>query len=113
MICNNCDLDIKPIVIPCENSPHDAKLICPGCSQFLGFQKKDKNKRTTSKIKIDIDYCQICLRKKYQFGFNETQHQHHVQEIQYQGLDTQENIWTLCTRCHNLIHFLRDLSKNV
>lgn len=103
------DCNIEGILNPRPDTPHNAEIRCPLCGNFLGWQKKEKNlsKRNKSKIKPEIDYCQLCLRNKDDFGVREVLEVHHIDEIQNGGIDEPGNIWFVCTHCHSLIHHVR------
>jgi len=109
MFCKHCQEEVVEEVQIRPDTPHYAEYRCTVCYKHIKWIPKDKQRRQASKVPITIDFCQLCNRNKSNFGINEVLERHHIQQIKDNGLDVAENIWILCTRCHNLIHFLRDL----
>lgn len=95
---------------------HYGKMVCPECGRWLGWVAKpsdEKRRRNgTAKLtknleKSGLDYCQACLRKRDELPPNATFIAHHVIEVQDGGGDEPENLWHLCTICHEIIHLMR------
>jgi len=112
MLCNACKADVAPLFQMTSVGPHESKMVCPLCSGFLGWGRKEKNIDKRGKNKVTpsdhgIEYCQLCLRHKNKLGKFETLEIHHVIEINKHGEDIKENTWLLCTCCHKLTHHLR------
>ncbi len=112
LYCRNCEKEVPYEIDYIPIGPHSGKIKCSVCGQFLGWKKKDKNldKRSPNKVKpsdYDINFCQLCLRKKEHLGFLETFDIHHVWPIEDEGQDIKENTWLLCTHCHKLVHHTR------
>lgn len=119
MFCRKCNKEVEPKFIKRPDIVHSGgELKCPICDLHFKWQKKDKNinKRTVSIYLVsdfNINYCQLCLRTKDRLGLNETLTRHHIIEInpkyedELKGEDTPDNIWIVCTHCHQLIHHTR------
>lgn len=119
MLCRKCNKEVEPKIIQRPETIHSGgEQKCPICNFHLGWKKKEKNteKRNISIYSVSyfgIDYCQLCLRTKDKLGLNETLIRHHIIEInpEYEGEpkgeDKPNNIWIVCTHCHQSIHHIR------
>lgn len=113
MKCPYCKQDVSPVLKERPDTPHSGEYRCSICNTHIKWKPKEKNinKRLANKIKPQRCYCQMCLRHNSRFGIGEILEIHYILEIQYGGLDIKDNTLTLCKRCHNLTHYLRDLCK--
>lgn len=102
-------LDAKP--------PHYKKLVCPDCGHTFGFLSKPENEKKlehrpngqpSSDELMDmknIDYCEICLRRKGQLGKRGFFEVHHISK---DPSDNQiGNLLLTCKACHQLIHYMQ------
>jgi hypothetical protein len=115
--CPRCGVEVEPNESLCEDGPHYAKAICPDCGRFLYFIGKPENKTQLEKrpngcptpAKLDIDYCQLCLRHKEKIGkgYLET---HHIDGNP--ANNDRLNHFIVCIGCHKLIHWMRTYIKN-
>jgi hypothetical protein len=111
-VCKQCGSvgSFKEVVGPF--GPHYGKNICRSCDGFHSFLPKPKNetKRPNNKYtaeSLGFSSCQMCNRTISRLGLYESLEVHHVEEIQHGGLDVPENIWCVCTPCHQYIHHVR------
>jgi len=96
---------------------HFARLECGACGRFARWVQRPENiGRTRTKrprehrellAKFGTPYCQLCLRTKEQLDQWEVLEAHHVLEYANGGPPTRENTWTLCSKCHCLVHQVR------
>lgn len=115
--CRTCDNEVEPVTHGKINETHGYKLHCPHCDTFVGWSGKKKaiksedGERTRSSQwnakRLNKGYCEMCQRPKDFLGYGERLEVHHVTEIEQGGEDVPENIWTLCTPCHRLVHHQR------
>ena len=109
-VCPNCLTNdfYKELLTP--NTIHYSKTICTKCSRWIRWNhnpQKVKYRSSTTKHKMNLDFCKICGRKEQELGWNETLEIHHLIPLDEGGEDTPENILVTCTACHKLIHWIR------
>jgi hypothetical protein len=83
------------------------RIECGGCSKFIAWLPKLKNKDRRSSGSTGLaasSFCQCCRKT----GVNLVGH--HVVEVAEGGSDDPENVWTICEPCHLVIHALRRLA---
>ena len=97
------------------DGPHCAKAECSACGRFLDWiawpdEAKEKRDRTRSRkagLRINGETCEICLRVQGRLPKAHALTVHHVIEKVDGGSDDPDNLRTLCSRCHSLVHWLR------
>jgi len=113
LFCKACDAERQHVLTDRPDTPHGGgEWRCHDCGRHHSWAKKEKNEGKREKNKhtpesLEIDFCQMCGRKRNRLVTNETLEVHHVHEIAKGGPDTPENIWVLCTSCHSLVHHQR------
>ncbi len=112
MICRFCNAEIEPVFNPRPDTPHAGELRCPECDRFLGWKPKEKNEKKLEKrpacptpADLEIDWCQVCLRKRDQLGINETLETHHIDDDPTNN--DRLNFLVVCTMCHKWIAWVR------
>ena len=112
LICVNCGPNTKKAFRREEaGKAAYARVYCATCNAFMKFLPKPENinKRVTSSLNCAKHglYCEMCLRPKSELPNGCNIQGHHVEEHQFGGETTPENIWDLCARCHELIGWAR------
>jgi len=115
--CPRCNIEVVPKEILYESGPHYAKAVCPECDCYLYMIAKPKNKEKLEKRpngcpspdKLEIDFCQVCLRHKEKLGkgYLET---HHIDDDPTNN--DRLNLQVVCIACHKWIHWTRTYLKN-
>lgn len=96
---------------------HDCKVTCDDCGLFIKWEGKPKEKKSR-KGQADLrnrfckDYCELCLSMKEDLVLPDTLEIHHVLEVQHGGSDEPENLQTLCTGCHKMVHWRRTYNRH-
>ena len=108
--CPKCGNSVEGELTP--HLKHYAKGTCPECRYVWWLPKPDddptKYKRRKKSTNLAFgDVCQMCLRSREELPKNTTLEGHHVIEHQDGGKDDTSNIWTLCSACHQLVHWQR------
>lgn len=93
-------------------SIHYGKYRCKNCGGV--WYPKDPTKthrRKVKRLRIDIDYCEICLRKADNLGLRNTLQEHHILPyLTHPELDEEpKNRLVVCSLCHNLINVIQRL----
>jgi hypothetical protein len=121
MVCRKCEgTNIEVWETP--ELTHYGKFMCADCGTFNGWapkpaeNKHDRPKRNKKLYeKYGKNFCQLCLRDSGIVGSLPSEsvlEVHHVIAVKEGGADSPENLWTVCTDCHKLIHARRlELSK--
>lgn len=114
-VCPKCGGEVIATLTP--ELIHHAGGRCQSCQRHVWIKKPDddptKYKRPAASTNLaQKDYCEMCLRRKCDLPENTTLHGHHVIEVQEGGVDSVENLWTVCTACHRLIHWTRTYHKD-
>ena len=116
-MCSDQVAEVVMEVIPYhgEKGPHYGFYKCPNCGHELRNvyapkpqsdpTKYRRPKSTTSLARTT--YCELCLRHKRVLPSMQTLEGHHVIPCKYDGANTIDNIWTLCTGCHRLVEYMR------
>lgn len=114
--CHHCEHEGKPVSANKFNEVHGYAFQCEKCGKFLTWGGKNKaivvdgeRQRSTqwTAKRLNVEFCQMCLRNQNTLGTRETLEAHHVVPIETGGPDSPENIWIVCTPCHKQIHFMR------
>lgn len=90
-----------------------ARLECPMCSFFMGWNRLPKNERKRSASHRDLvakygrGFCEMCLVPSEELGAGNYLVGHHVKEHSDGGTSDRENVWILCNACHSLVHWTR------
>jgi 5-methylcytosine-specific restriction endonuclease McrA len=98
-------------IVPCDHEElcrdygphpggHYCKVTCVKCRRFIKWEGKPK------------DYCELCLSMKEDLVLPDTLEIHHVLEVQHGGSDDPENLQTLCTGCHRMVHWRRTYNRH-
>ena len=114
--CRHCGLTADHPAQLCENGVHYARVRCVSCSRFLRFLPKPDSDPTKYKRpaehrdlvgKFSEGFCEMCLRSQDDLPKRQTLVAHHVREYRNGGSSKRENIWVICTACHQMIHWVR------
>ena len=93
------------------------EVTCDDCGLFVKWEGKPKEKKSR-KGQADLrnrfckDYCELCLSMKEDLVLPDTLEIHHVLEVQHGGTDDPENLQTLCTGCHRMVHWRRTYNRH-
>lgn len=96
-----------------ETHPHHARRNCARCGVMWRWLPKPENEKKPSRRgngdvqlgrKFSRGYCEMCLQSESAFGSPDG---HHVIEHQHGGTSDRDNVWVLCKRCHELVHWAR------
>lgn len=110
--CARCQSETGE-VIKMATGPHFAKICCYDCGLFVEWvakpENEKRNRRKNTRLKPEIDYCQMCERTREELDGTAAIEEHHVLEVKdWPELDDDpDNRWVVCTRCHNHIHNIR------
>ena len=112
--CGRCGKMVVP-VFSLRTDKHYADERCPSCNFFMGFvQKPDQDKSRRPAAHRDLvkkfggGFCEFCSLTKDELPPGDTLEGHHIEEYTDGGEPTAENVLTICTHCHLLLHFQRD-----
>lgn len=120
--CKHCgDEGPHPVHIE-ERGPHYARALCWECSRFVDFVKKPENEDAKGRrpsshqdlvAKFGRGYCEMCgiMADDAPRGFEFQAH--HVVPYHVGGESTRENIWILCTPCHDTVEVRREYAKQM
>ena len=91
---------------------HYAEMRCAACDRYIKFVGNEDARRRESKHrklvkKFSRGFCEMCLCWEQDLPPGETLEGHHVQEHQDDGPATRDNVWILCTSCHELLNWKR------
>lgn len=111
--CSKCDRPLRAFLR--ESGVHYADLRCPvhGHQGMLPKPETDPARRPAAHkdlvAKFGSGFCELCLRMAEELPIGQALIGHHVREFAAeQGEPTRENIWILCTGCHELIDWMRE-----
>lgn len=111
--CKYCgSTDIEMILTP--ELPHYAKDVCRSCGRHLRWLPKpdaEKVKRPAAHRelvrKYAQGYCELCMTAEDDLPDGQVLEAQHVVDFADGGGEGRENIWIVCTKCHKLIHWVR------
>ena len=114
--CTACGYQGPLTSILRESGVHYAEWRCPECNKHHGFipkpdgdssrQKREPSHRELVK-KFGKGFCECCLTKEGRLRKGRTLEAHHVIEYQDGGTAERDNLWILCTACHQQVHWIR------
>ena len=115
-------------IVPCDHEEmirdygphpggHYCKVTCGKCRRFIKWEGKPKEKKSRKgqaelRNRFCKDYCEMCLSMKEDLVLPDTLEIHHVLEVQHGGSDDPENLQTLCTGCHKMVHWRRTYNRH-
>lgn len=118
--CQTCESRGPHVEVPETNGVHHARLVCGNCHKFIRWvpkPKTDKRKRPTAHgdlvHKYSTGICEMCHTLEDELFKGDTLEAHHVKEYIDEGSNTRENIWIVCTTCHDEIDRRRRQTKRI
>jgi len=99
---------------------HYLQARCKECDRMICWIPKPESKVKKRKSlegwhwyfeQQGIDFCQVCFRKKEDLPIGHALEVHHLIAVENEGKDQEDNLILVCTRCHRLIHVLREDRK--
>lgn len=112
--CLTCECTDRRVTLT-PHLPHHGKEVCDNCGRFIRWLPKpdaDKAARPSAHRKLvqkySAGYCEICLIAEDNLPPRQTLEGHHIVEYQDGGGDSRENVQIACTKCHKLIHWVRN-----
>jgi len=109
--CPRCN-EVMAAEILESHGPHRGRFECHLCGLFRGWVPKPETKNRPAAhrdlvAKHGNGYCELCGRNECELPASQSLEAHHVREYQDGGPPGRENLWIVCTACHELLTWAR------